>query len=216
MAIAAAPSPQYARSRVEGVSDPDIMQARRMLQCETQHQARNADTPELPVPIDAVPLGPVLKGGSPLDGPVPIGAVLTGAVPEGGRLPDRVPKEFVNGTPELPVPRGAVPLGPVLRGGNPLDGPVPTGGKPLEGPVPTGAVLTGAVPDGGRLPDLVPSELVNGTPELPVGRLPLGAVPDGGRVPDRVPKELVKGTPELEGNALDAGPLLAGAVPGGT
>lgn len=41
-------------------------------------------TPELPVPMGAVP-----DGGKPLDGPVPIGAVLRGAVPEGGRVPLR-------------------------------------------------------------------------------------------------------------------------------
>lgn len=51
---------------------------------------------------------------------------------------------------------------------------------------------------------------------MPMGAVFRGAVPDGGRLPDLVPKELVKGTPELEGNPLDGGPLLAGAVPVGT
>lgn len=108
---------------------------------------------------------PLGADGKPLDGAV--GAVPMGAVPDGGRVPDRVSRELVKGTPELPVPRGAVPVGAV-----------PEGGEPLDGPVPIGAVLRGAVPEGGRLPDRVPSELVNGIPELPVprGTVPLGPV----------------------------------------
>lgn len=62
-----------------------------------------------------------------------------GAVPDGGIVPDLVPRELVKGTPELPVPIGAVPGGAVLRGA------VPEGGRRPE----LGAVPTGPVPKGG-------------------------------------------------------------------
>lgn len=86
-------------------------------------------------------------------------------------------------------------------------GGVLKGGKPEEAAEPENAVPIGAVPDGGKEPDRVPREFVNGV-LLPEGTepVPIGAVPEGVKpvpngavgtvpdeyVPDREARELLK------------------------